>query len=93
MRRAILRSLYLTAAIFAVPARALAVWPPSTVFEAEAAASSQAKELTPTVHQSVRAATAKLEQDKRRLEEVIQDLKDDEAALKKLSQEGAVALQ
>lgn len=84
MRRSILRALYLTAAIFAVPARALAVWPPSTAFEAEAAASTASR---------AQAATDKLEQDKRRLEEVIQDLKLDEAALKKLSQEGAVALQ
>ena len=93
MRRSIFRSVYLAVAVFAVPARALAVWPPSTVFEAEAAASVQTKELTPAVHQSVQAATARLEQDKRRLGAVIQDLKDDEAALKKLSQESAVALQ
>ena len=94
MKRTILKSLCLAAGVFAVPARTLAVWPPSTSFEAEAAASAagaRAERLTPTLHQDVQAATTKLEQDKRRLDEVIQDLKDDEAALKKLSREGALA--
>jgi hypothetical protein len=77
--------------VFAVPARALAVWPPSTSLVVESEVSStgvQAEKLPPSLHRDVQAVTTKLEQDERRLQKVIQDLKDDEAALKQLSQEG-----
>ena len=90
MTRSILKSWYLALVIFAVPARALAVWPPSTSLVVESEVSStgtQAGKLSPALHQNVQAVTSKLEQDERRLEKVIQDLKDDEAALKKLSME------
>lgn len=90
MMRPVIKSLCLAVGIFAVPARALAVWPPSTSFEAEAAASAehaQEGSLPPALHQHVQALTTKLEQDERRLQEVIQDLKDDRAALKRLSQD------
>jgi hypothetical protein len=89
MTRSILNSLCLAAAIFSVPARVLAVWPPSTSFEAEqqaGPAGAQVEKLTPALHQDVQAITNKLQQDERRLEKVIEDLKDDEAALKKLNQ-------
>ena len=88
MKRSILKSWYLAIVIFAVPARALAVWPPSTSLVVESEVSStgtQAGKISPARHQNVQAVTTKLEQDERRLEKIIQDLKDDEAALKKLS--------
>jgi hypothetical protein len=88
MKRSILKSLCLAAAVFAVPARLLAVWPPSTVFEEEAAASTagpQTEELSPALQSDVQKAAAKLDQDERRLEQLIQQLKEDEAALKKAS--------
>jgi hypothetical protein len=90
MKRSIFKSWYLATVIFAVPARALAVWPPSTSFEAEAAAPAehvQGGSLPPALHQHVQALASKLEQDERRLEEVIQDLKDDRTALSRLSQD------
>jgi len=76
MTRSILKSWCLAAAVFAVPARALAVWPPSTSFEEK-----------PTPPVDVRADAEKLEQDERRLAELIQDLQDDAAALKNPSKE------
>ena len=88
MKRSIFKSWYLATVIFAVPAQALAVWPPSTSLAVESEVSStgaQGQSMTPELHQNVQAATNKLEEDQRRLERVIQDLKDDEAALKKLS--------
>src|ERR1035437_1664748 len=90
MTRSILKSWCLAATVFVVPARALAVWPPSTSLVVESEVSftgAKAERLPPALHRDVQAVTNKLEQDERRLEEVIQDLKDDEAALKKLSQE------
>ena len=90
MTRSILKSWCLAVMVFAVPARALAVWPPSTSLVVESEVSStgaQVQNMSPGLHQNVQAATNKLEEDQRRLEKVIQDLKDDEAALKKLSQE------
>jgi hypothetical protein len=81
MTRSMLKSLSLAAAIFVVPARVLAVWPPSTSLEAEAEASSTDAQTEKWM--------AKIEQDERRLAQVIQDLKDDEAALKKLPEESS----
>ena len=91
MTRSILKSWCLAATVFAVPARALAVWPPSISLVVESEVSStgtQAGKLSPALHQNVQAVTAKLEQDERRLQKVIQDLKDDEVALKQLPLEG-----
>ena len=88
MTRSILKSWCLAAMVFAVPARALAVWPPSTSLVVESEVSStgaQVQNISPSLHQNVQAATNKLEVDQRRLERVVEDLKDDEAALKKLS--------
>ncbi len=89
MTRSILKSICLAAGIFALPARALAVWPPSTSLVVESEVSStgtQSEKLPAGLHRDVRSATNKLEQGERDLEMVIQDLKDDEAELKKLSQ-------
>ena len=89
MKRSIFKSWYLATVIFAVPTRTLAVWPPSTSLVVESEVSStgaQGQSMTPALHQHVQAATNKLEEDQRRLEKVIQDLKDDEATLKKLTQ-------
>lgn len=89
MKRSILKSWYLALVIFAVPDRALAVWPPSTSLVVESEVSStgaQGQTMTPALHQNVQAATTKLEQDEKRLAAVIQDLKDDQAALKRLSE-------
>jgi len=86
MNRSILKSLCLAAAVFALPARLLAVWPPSTVLEEEAsAAGAQGEAMAPSLPRDVQAATAKLEQDERHLEQLVQQLKEDEAALKRLS--------
>ncbi len=89
MKRSILKSVCLAAWIFALPARALAVWPPSTSLIVESEVSStgaQAPKSTLALHRDVQVVTSKLEQDERRLGKVIQDLKEDEAELKKLSQ-------
>jgi len=85
MRQSNPKAWLLAAMVFAVPARALAVWPPSTslVVESEVSNSdSQTGKLPPTLRQDVQAATDKIQQDQRRLEKVIEDLKNDEAALK-----------
>jgi hypothetical protein len=90
MKRSILKSCCLVTALFAVPARVLAVWPPSTSFVAEAEASrtgTQTPAVPPEQNRDVQALTTKLEQDEERLEKVIRDLKDDQAALKALSQD------
>ena len=90
MTRSILKSWCLAATVFVVPARALAVWPPSTSLVVESEVSStgtQAGKLSPALHQNVQAVTTQLEQDERRLEKVIQDLKDEGAAPKTLSQD------
>ena len=90
MKRSSFKSWYLAAVIFAVPARALAVWPPSTSLVVESKMSStdaQGQSIAPALHRNVQAVETKLEQDEQRLEKVIQDLKDDQAALKKLSQD------
>jgi hypothetical protein len=87
MTRSILKSWCLAAAVFAVPARALAIWPPSTSFVVEsevAPVSAEAEKLPATLPHPVRAVTSKLEQDERRLQKVLQDLKDDEAALQQV---------
>jgi len=89
MRRSILKSLCLAAVVFAVPSRALAVWPPSTSLVVESEVSSTgapAERLSPVTHLDVQTATNKLVQDESRLEKIIQDLKDDETVLKKLNQ-------
>ncbi len=89
MRRSILTSICIAAGIFALPARVLAVWPPSTSLVVESDVSStgpHGEKLPPTLHRDARTVTSRLEQDERRLEQVIQDLKEDEAELKKLSQ-------
>ena len=94
MTRSILKSLCLAAVVFAVPARALAVCPPSTSLVVESEVSStgaQSERLPPTLHRDVQTVTKKLQQDESRLEKVIQDLKDDEAVLKKLTQAGVNA--
>jgi hypothetical protein len=87
--RSILKSWYLALVIFAVPARALAVWPPSTSLETTSSEASstgtQGQSLPSAAPRDRQAVISKLEQDEHRLGKVIQDLKDDEAALKKLS--------
>jgi len=89
MRPSILKAWYLSIGIFAAPARALAVWPPSTslVMESDVGASSDAPpERMPLARrENLQAATLKLEQDERRLKGIIQDLKEDQAVLNDLS--------
>jgi hypothetical protein len=89
MTRFILRSLCLAVGIFAAASPVLAVWPPSTslVVESEASSEGAQSEGLPAPHQNVQTIASKIQQDERRLANVIQNLKDDEAALKKLSRE------
>ena len=74
MSRPTVRTLFLAIGISAGAAKTFAVWPPSTSFESVSEASSSA------------AALGKLEQDERHLASIIQDIADDEAVLKKLTQ-------
>jgi hypothetical protein len=90
MTRSIIRSICFAVGLFVVPGRLLAVWPPETVLEAESAASSSSAKtqaLPSVMPRDMQGVSRKLEEDERRLAGVIQDLKDDEAALKKLSRE------
>jgi len=90
MRRSVLTSLCIATALVATGTQAYGVWPPSTSFEAERETSPQGTEAVKKpadLHRHVQALMNKLEEDKRRLDAVIQDFKDDEAALKKLSEE------
>ena len=73
MTRSLVRCLCLTLAISAGAAKTFAVWPPSTSFEASSESSPAS------------VALDKLERDERRLAGIVQDLADDEAALKKLT--------
>lgn len=91
MTRSILGSMCLAAGLFAVPSWVLAVWPPSTSIEwvaEEPSANPQAGKLpSPALQRDVQAAQIKLERDERRLKQIIRDIQEDKAALKKLSQE------
>jgi len=68
--RLIVRSFFLAVVISAGTAKTFAVWPPSTSFEAASVTSPAGSALT------------KLEQDEQRLAKIIQEIEDDEAALK-----------
>ena len=90
MTRSILGSMCLAAGLLAAPSRTLAVWPPSTSIawvSGEPSANPQVEKLpSPALHRDAQAAQVKLEQDERRLKQVLRDIQEDEAVLKKLSQ-------
>jgi hypothetical protein len=78
--------LLVLAASLIIPARVSAVWPPSTSLEGESPApsASGSEEMTLKVTPSSTAVIDKLEADERRLQNILQDLLEDERALKQL---------
>jgi len=90
MTRSILKLACLAGVLSVVPARASAVWPPSTAFELErhaTPAEAPSEALPAALHRDGQEVLNKLEEDARRLAKVVQDLNDDEAQLQASSKD------
>ena len=87
MFRPILRVVCLFSGMLSA-SHALAVWPPSTslVTENPMAPSQEPGEIPREVSQEKRLALEKLEADEERLQQILQDIRRDEEALKKTQQ-------